>query len=220
MSKQGWNYAYSTSKQSQLGPLFICHSATDKAFVEKLCKDLKEATGRAVLCSGEFGTEAFKANTSLKVVATCSLCILVLSHEFFTTSKWPMMQLVAMLSCRPTSNSILPVYFKINISQFKDYKSVQPIWFDKWEEWAKEDSHINLEAWKVAVAEIEDYTGVHALYQQLKQLDDHNVCEQIVVNVLKNGFSFPGYIPQSIASPLPSALLAKVNFHLFILESN
>ena len=69
--------------------------------------------------------------------------MVILSEEFFTRSKWPMLELVAM---KKNAKLMIPVYFGVSLEEVKDPKHRER-WISKWCGWADEDWRIVIEEW-------------------------------------------------------------------------
>ena len=82
-----------------------------------------------------------------EAIEQCEVGVVILSNEFFTQSKWPMLELVAM-----TKNPkliIIPVYFGVSLKQIRDPKQ-QKEWTSIWHSWAKKAKKgrgIDIEEW-------------------------------------------------------------------------
>ena len=135
--------------------MFLSHSGAQKDFVKQLCIDLERcdrypfyAKRKSSLPIGEpFPQLIFKA------IQQCQVGVLVLSEEFFTKTKWPMVELVAMVKefKKPTSNiKIIPVFYRISREKWLDPKN-RAQWILQWEEWASQDKRIKIEEWKEAL---------------------------------------------------------------------
>jgi hypothetical protein len=77
----------------------------------------------------------------------------VLSKEFFMRSKWPMLELNAMVKEFEKPNSrikIIPVFYFISINAFKDLKKRKE-WTSQWRNWALNDKCVNVEEWERAL---------------------------------------------------------------------
>ncbi|KAG0601530.1 hypothetical protein M758_11G119300 [Ceratodon purpureus] len=134
--------------------IFLSHSGVQKNFVEQLCVDL-ESCNRSVffdkrsdsLPKGEpFPQHIFKA------IKECQVGVVVLSEEFFS-SKWPMLELVAMFKRMRLGNSrlkIMPIFLNISPLECRDVTN-HVRWLSTWCEWAQEDKRMEIEEWKEAV---------------------------------------------------------------------
>ena len=134
--------------------IFLSHSGAQKNFVEQLCVDL-ESCNRSVffdkrsdsLPKGEpFPQHIFKA------IQECQVGVVVLSEEFFS-SKWPMLELVAMSKRMRLGNSrlkIMPIFLSISPIECRDVRN-HGRWLSTWCEWAQEDKRMDIEEWKEAL---------------------------------------------------------------------
>ncbi|KAG0601423.1 hypothetical protein M758_11G109500 [Ceratodon purpureus] len=134
--------------------IFLSHSGAQKNFVEQLCVDL-ESCNRSVffdkrsdsLPKGEpFPQHIFNA------IQECQVGVVVLSEEFFS-SKWPMLELVAMSKRMRLGNSrlrIMPIFLSMSPVECRDVTN-HGRWLSTWCEWAQEDKRMDIEEWKEAV---------------------------------------------------------------------
>ncbi|KAG0601427.1 hypothetical protein M758_11G109900 [Ceratodon purpureus] len=134
--------------------IFLSHSGAQKNFVEQLCVDL-ESCNRSVffdkrsdsLPKGEpFPQHIFDA------IQECQVGVVVLSEEFFS-SKWPMLELVAMSKRMRLGNSrlrIMPIFLSMSPVECRDVTN-HGRWLSTWCEWAQEDKRMDVEEWKEAV---------------------------------------------------------------------
>ncbi|KAG0598272.1 hypothetical protein M758_12G059800 [Ceratodon purpureus] len=144
--------------------VFLSHSGAQKDFVEQLCVDLERCDRypffdkrRSSLPIGEkFPKLIFDA------IEQCHVGVVVLSKEFFTRSKWPMLELNAMVKelKRPSSRiKIIPIYYLLSIDEFKDI-DIQNQWTVQWEKWSEKDIRINVEEWKNALKVLASINGL------------------------------------------------------------
>eukprot|EP01018_Ginkgo_biloba_P033964 Gb_01384 [translate_table: standard] len=143
--------------------IFLSHSGAQKDFVEQLCVDLEKEQRFPFfdkrpdsLPKGEkFPQLIFQA------AKQCRVAVLVLSHEFFTRSKWPMLELEAFVDAQTSGLNpdlkLFPLFFKISSRELNDLNQWEPIW----EEWANQDrKRIDLEKWKKAVKALGPWNGI------------------------------------------------------------
>ena len=146
--------------------IFLSHSGAQKSLVADLCSDLLRCDRypffdklRSSLPVGErFPHLIFDA------IRQCEVGVVVVSEEFFTRSKWPMLELVAMVeeSKKPNRRiSIIPVFYNISRDKCRD-PNVQCEWMTKyWRKWEREDKErINAEKWKSALGIFGSTTGL------------------------------------------------------------
>ena len=149
-------------KAVQLMPkhtIFLSHSGAQKNFVEQLCEDLERARQAPFfdkrpdsLPKGEkFAQLIFQA------AQQCQLAIVVMSEEYFSRSKWPMLELAAFVQAPKCT--ILPLFYGISCKEFGDGERRQR-WFERWEKWAREDPRIQVEVWKEALHELDRRNGM------------------------------------------------------------
>lgn len=135
--------------------VFLSHSGAQKDFMEQLCVDLEAFDRypffdkrRSSLPIGEkFPKLIFDA------IQQCQVGVLVLSEEFFTKTKWPMIELVAMVKELEQPDSkikVISVFHHISRQEYLDVGNHKQ-WVSQWEEWASEDKRISVEEWKRAL---------------------------------------------------------------------
>jgi hypothetical protein len=135
--------------------IFLSHSGAQKDFVEQLCVDL-ERCGRHPFFDKRSDSLPIGENFPQHIfdaIKQCRVGVVILSEEFFTRSKWPMIELVAMVEeakIRKCSFKIMLVYLCISLHQFCD-----PIkrkeWLSCWEELAMKDTRVNVKEWEDAL---------------------------------------------------------------------
>ncbi|KAG0622848.1 hypothetical protein M758_3G128500 [Ceratodon purpureus] len=143
--------------------VFMSHSGAQKSFVEQLCLDVERCDRvpffdkrRESLPIGEhFPSLIFQA------IQQSQVGVLVLSKEFFTRTKWPMLELVAMmkLKLRNPNFRIIPVFLGISHTQCRD-EANQGQWLSLWRNWAQCDSRINLQEWTKALQVFGSTNGI------------------------------------------------------------
>ena len=81
-------------------------------------------------------------------VKKCRVGVVILSEEYFTRTKWPMLELVAMVNSKleNTELIIIPVFLGISREQCRDVMN-QRRWKGVWDGWASFDSRIDVEEW-------------------------------------------------------------------------
>ncbi|KAG0556528.1 hypothetical protein KC19_11G060100 [Ceratodon purpureus] len=135
--------------------VFLSHSGAQKDFVEQLCVDLERwdrypffDKRRDSLPIGEnFPYHIFEA------IKQCQVGVVILSVDFFTRSKWPMIELVAMVKearTRGLSFKIIPVFLCISLDAFRD-PTKRKEWVSCWQELAMKDKRVNVGEWEEAL---------------------------------------------------------------------
>lgn len=163
--------------------IFLSHSGFQKPFVEELCVELERCNRfpffdkrRESLPLGEnFPQHIFDA------IQHCHIGVVILSEEFIT-SKWPMMELVAMhdrvLDEAKKGKSflkIIPIFFGTSLKEFDDPIN-QSRWLSCWHELAlKNPKRVKVEKWKIAFKFLRSINGL--VYDGL---DEQRFQEQIV----------------------------------------
>lgn len=145
--------------------IFLSHSGVQKAFTEHLCDKLQAVHHYPFLDirddSLPKGEKFF--SPLMKAVKECRVAVLVLSDEFFTNSKWPMMELNEFVKAQESTNSrlkILPLFLGITREQF-DEKERRDRWLTVWKTMQEVDGTIDLDEWEHAVSKIQGNNGIH-----------------------------------------------------------
>lgn len=152
---EDWDSAQLKSRHT----IFLSHSGAQKNFVEQLCEDLERAKQVPFfdkrpdsLPKGEkFAQLIFQA------ARQCQLAIVVVSEEYFSRSKWPMLELVAFVQAGKCT--ILPLFLGMSCKEFGDLKR-RELWFERWNEWAQEDPRIQIDVWKEALRDLDGRNGL------------------------------------------------------------
>ncbi|KAG0553984.1 hypothetical protein KC19_12G053800 [Ceratodon purpureus] len=163
--------------------VFLSHCGAQKDFVEQLCVDLERCDRypffdkrRSSLPIGEkFPKFIFDA------IEQCRVGVVVLSKEFFTKSKWPMLELNAMVKESKKLSSrikIIPIFYLISVAEFKDIE-IQKQWIIQWQKWSEKDNRIKVEEWKDALKVL---ATIHSLVIK-KGCGDVQFREEIVMEV-------------------------------------
>ncbi|KAG0631760.1 hypothetical protein M758_1G277600 [Ceratodon purpureus] len=135
--------------------IFLSHSGAQKDFVEQLSVDLERwdrypffDKRRDSLPIGEnFPHHIFEA------IKQCQVGVVILSEDFFTRSKWPMIELVAMVKEAKTRGlgfKIIPVFLCVSLDKFRDLTKWKE-WVSCWQEMAMKDKRVNVDEWNEAL---------------------------------------------------------------------
>ncbi|KAG0611643.1 hypothetical protein M758_7G154700 [Ceratodon purpureus] len=135
--------------------VFLSHSGAQKDFVEQLCVDLErfhrypffDKRSHSLPIGENFPQLIFDA------IAQCWVGVVILSNDFFTRSKWPMIELVAMVKeakKRESSFKIMPAFFCISLDEFHNPTNREQ-WRLRWHELALVDKRVNVEEWEGAL---------------------------------------------------------------------
>ncbi|KAG0600756.1 hypothetical protein M758_11G058300 [Ceratodon purpureus] len=135
--------------------IFLSHSGVQKDFVEQLCVDLErwdrypffDKRPDSLPIGENFPHHIFAA------IKQCQVGIVILSEDFFTRSKWPMIELVAMVKearTRVLSFKIIPVFLSISLDEFCN-PTKRKEWVSCWQELAMKDKRVNVEEWEEAL---------------------------------------------------------------------
>ncbi|KAG0559495.1 hypothetical protein KC19_10G109500 [Ceratodon purpureus] len=118
--------------------IFLSHNGAQKAFVEHLCLELErcfrypffDKRWESLPIGENFPYHIFDA------IQQCNVGVVILSEEFLT-SKWPMMELVAMVDQAKKNPKfrIMPIYLRTSIKELKDPRH-RDRWRPYWHELA------------------------------------------------------------------------------------
>ena len=196
--------------------IFLSHSGAQKNFTSQLCEDLIRVSHFPFfdkrLDSLPKGEEF--PPLLLKAARQCRLAILVLSEEFFTRSKWPMIELSEFVQAQAADNrslKLLPLYFGLKLNELKDAGN-QKRWRETWETWAEGDGRIDVGKWVHALSRVlgpvngMEYDGV----------DEVAFRKNVVAAVCK---SIPPDVKYDVSHVQALPRLCKVIFKLLLLSS-
>ncbi|KAG0627870.1 hypothetical protein M758_2G234400 [Ceratodon purpureus] len=156
--------------------VFLSHSGFQKGFVEHLCGELEGCyrfpffdKRRESLPVGEdFPMHIFDA------IQQCYVGVVILSDEFIT-SKWPMMELVAMhervldeMEKGKSKFKVIPVFFRTSPKDLDDPQKCRE-WLSCWEELAKENpKRVQVGKWEAALKYVCKLNGL--VYERLGEV--------------------------------------------------
>ena len=137
--------------------VFVNHSGAQKPFVEHLCEQLERHWRFAFFnkCHERLPTGKYFPHLIFQTIQQCYVGVVILSEEFFT-SKWSMMELLAMVEEVERGNSkfkIIPVFFHISCEEFYDPINRTP-WISCWQELASDEKNkerIVVDKWEAAL---------------------------------------------------------------------
>ncbi|KAG0606318.1 hypothetical protein M758_9G131300 [Ceratodon purpureus] len=148
--------------------VFLSHSGFQKGFVEHLCEELEGCyrfpffdKRRESLPIGEdFSRLIFDA------IQQCDVGVVILSDEFIT-SKWPMMELVAMhervldeVEKGKSKFKVIPVFFRTSPKDLDDHDKCDQ-WLSCWLKLAKENpKRVQVGKWEAALKYLRKLNGV------------------------------------------------------------
>jgi hypothetical protein len=171
--------------------IFLSYSGAQKDFVDQLCGDLEKFhhfpfydKRPSSLPKGERFPELI-----LKAAQECQMAVVVVSEEYFL-SKWPMTELHAFVQARLKSNTklkIFPLFYKLSVSEFGN-KERRDQWVNEWEEWAKTDLRINVNAWKDSLKVLASFNGIE-YNQGFKGIEAYlksivsNICKEVKLDI-------------------------------------
>ena len=145
--------------------VFLSHSGAQKDFVEQLCYDLKRCDRTPFFDKCRYSLEIGDnfPEVIFEAIKHCDVGILILSKEFFTRSKWPMLELVAMVkeneSRKGNKIRIMPVFYCISRDECCDHENHEQ-WMSQWKAWAYKDKRISIEEWEKALKIFGPTTGL------------------------------------------------------------
>lgn len=93
----------------------------------------------------------------------CHVAILILSEDFFTCTKWPILELEAFVECQkkmPQKVTILPVYLGLSRKECTKNEARRLHWLSVWREWAKSDDKIDVGQWEDALKVLGPLNGI------------------------------------------------------------
>ncbi|KAG0561405.1 hypothetical protein KC19_9G062400 [Ceratodon purpureus] len=148
--------------------VFLSHSGFQKGFVEHLCEELEGCyrfpffdKRRESLPIGEdFSRHIFDA------IQQCDVGVVILSDEFIT-SKWPMMELVAMhervldeVEKGKSKFKVIPVFFRTSPKDLDDHDKCDQ-WISCWLKFAKDNpKRVQVGKWEAALKYLRKLNGV------------------------------------------------------------
>jgi len=142
--------------------IFSCHSGKQKNFTERLWWEFKRAHHYPFFdkCPDNLPEGHEFPSAIIQAARQCHVAILALSEDFFTRSRWPMIELNEFVKAQASTNSylkLLPLFYKISVEEFKDEER-QKQWQDIWHGWAADDRRsngthkLNVGAWVFALS--------------------------------------------------------------------
>jgi len=165
--------------------IFLSHSGAQKSFVKQLCKDIERydrypffdvlRTSLSIGC--DFPKAIFKA------IEQCQVAVVILSEDFFSRTKWPMLELSALVKrkSRDPDLIIMPVFLALTREQCREREN-HDRWFSLWQSWAKDDKRIILDDW-MAVFKVFGYINSISLcgWDEVKCREDvvDAVCKEV-----------------------------------------
>ena len=195
--------------------IFLSHSGAQKSFVEQLYLDIK-AYDRCPFfdkCRDNLPIGCDFPHLIFEAINQCQVAVVILSKEFFSSSKWPMLELASLVKRKLSDPylTIMPIFFNITHAQCRE-KENQYRWLKQWECWSKQDHRIIIEEWQAALKVLGYTNGISMskadevkcrqdiieaickeVPSQSRRDDSHvqgrlricKVCENLNINVLK-----------------------------------
>lgn len=135
--------------------VFLSHSGAQKAFVEQLCLDLERCDRYPFFDKRRhsLGIGEHFPNVIFRAIRQCQVAVLILSEEFFTRTKWPMLEMAGMVESKKQNPIlvIMPVFLGISREQCRNVDN-HSRWMSVWRKWAQVDSRINVKEWEEALS--------------------------------------------------------------------
>lgn len=172
--------------------IFLSHSGAQKDFTGFLFRALKDAHYAPFFDADDDSLRTGEKwyTTLIQAARQCHVAVLVLSRDFFTRSKWPMMELNEFAKIQKRDDSgvslgpklkVLPVFLNITFEEFEKSKN-EKSWSKDWTKWKESDNRntINLEEWHQALSIIKKSKALS--YQQEGH---HNFVQKVVDAIFK-----------------------------------
>jgi hypothetical protein len=143
--------------------IFMSHNGAQKLFVEYLCMELERCLRYPFFDIREDSLpigEKFPGHI-FSAIQQCHVGVVILSREFLT-SKWPMMELVAMVEeAKGRDNfKLIPIFLHISPIELSNIGNVEH-WRGDWKDLAlKNPGRIEVEKWEVAVKYLHSLNGL------------------------------------------------------------
>jgi hypothetical protein len=161
--------------------IFLSHSGVQKSFTEQLCVDLErwqyypffDKRPESLPKGKQFPELIFQA------AQQCRVAVLVLSEDFFTRTKWPMLELEAFVEAQkrnPEKVAILPVYLGLSRDECTKNGTRRLDWRSVWQEWAENDKRIDVGKWERALQVLGPSNGI----EYVQSLGEVALREQVV----------------------------------------
>ena len=170
--------------------VFLSHSGKQKDFVEQLYLDLQrldryvffDKDPNSLPIGEDFPRLIFKA------IQQCHVGVVILSDEFFT-SKWPMMELVAMVEearKREFSFKIIPVFLHSLLQDICEDSPKLIEWQSLWKKWALGNpKRINVKEWEDSLKYLRSTNGLkYIVYDKLGEVRFREVIIDAICTVV------------------------------------
>lgn len=127
--------------------IFLSHSGVQKDFTEHLCKELERVHHFPFIDKRSDSLRKGERfySTLMTAAQKCRVAVLVLSEQFFTASKWPMMELNEFVKAQKLDKQlrILPLFFQISRTKLGE-RDRQARWNEQWKMMASKDGRIDV----------------------------------------------------------------------------
>eukprot|EP01018_Ginkgo_biloba_P022616 Gb_35098 [translate_table: standard] len=141
--------------------IFLSHSGAQKDFTEQLCLDLFARHRYSFFDMYSVHSSDNIPEVIFQAAKQCRIAVLVLSEEFFSRSKWPMVEVQTFLDSQISGLNphikIISLFFRISC---KDFEARALDWVQKWKEWAISDDRIDVVKWQETVQNLKRIKGI------------------------------------------------------------
>lgn len=161
--------------------VFLSHSGVQKNFTEQLCVDLERWQYYPFFDKRPDSLPKGKKFPELifQAARQCHVAVLILSEDFFTRTKWPMLELEAFVQSQkdnPRKVTILPVYLGLSRNECTKNEARRSYWLSVWREWAETEDRIDIGKWEEALRILGPSNGL----EYVESLGEVVLREQIV----------------------------------------
>jgi hypothetical protein len=162
--------------------IFLSHSGAQKSFVDQLCLDI-ERHDRYPFFDKRRDSLSIGCNFPILIfeaIRQCQVAVVVLSEEFFSRSKWPLLELAALVKRKTWDPKliIMPVFLGLTHVQCRQ-KLNHERWMRVWQGWAETDSRIDLREWQAALEVFGPTNGI-----SLNEMQDEVKCRAEIVQAI------------------------------------
>lgn len=149
---------YNCRKYQVLEPkheIFLSHSGAQKDFVEQLCEDLERRDYYLFfdICQDSLPIGKEFSKLIFQAIQQCQVGVVTLLNEFFERSKWPMLELAAMIKKKTILDAnfiIIPIFLDITHIECCR-KENHSLWLSTWHGWPEFDNRINIQDWMIVM---------------------------------------------------------------------
>jgi hypothetical protein len=162
--------------------IFLSHSGAQKSFVDQLCLDIERHDRYPFFdkCQNSLPIGCNFPDLIFQAINQCQVALVVLSEDFFSRIKWPLLELAALVK-RKTHDPkliIMPVFLGLTHEQCR-LKLNHDRWMRVWQDWAVADSRIDLREWQEALKVLGYTNGI-----SLSEVSDEVKCRRKIVEAV------------------------------------